>query len=200
MPDETFVCNKYHCLLTRQACADRQAARTLTSYGKKPTYPGCQDCVQGATETKGIISDVKPTLWGRNYNHQNTQEDSMQSKRKRDTCSNCKRPNMACMGAVPLCGSCQLAITGVSDPEERKRLLAIAAERLSGKGKLRLCRKTVDNPEDTKAPVRQPRPSQLAPSRGPVGDGLGGGMPAQIIPVTLRLTVEVNVRVSAAGA
>lgn len=44
------------------------------------------------------------------------------------------------------------------------------------------------------APVRQPR-SLPSPA---LGEGLDGGfMPVQVIPVTLRLTVEVNVRVSA---
>ena len=41
---------------------------------------------------------------------------------------------------------------------------------------------------------------RFAPPSPLMGEGSGGGdIPAQIIPVTLRLTVEVNVRVSAQG-
>lgn len=49
------------------------------------------------------------------------------------------------------------------------------------------------------APVRETRPlSQPFPTRG---EGFGGRdtTPGQVIPVTLRLTVEVNVRVSTEG-
>ena len=41
---------------------------------------------------------------------------------------------------------------------------------------------------------------RFSPPSPSMGEGSGGGdMPVQIIPVTLRLTVEVNVRVSAQG-
>lgn len=55
------------------------------------------------------------------------------------------------------------------------------------------------------APVRETRPlsqpSPLVPSSVSVGEGFGGRdtTPGQVIPVTLRLTVEVNVRVSTEG-
>jgi hypothetical protein len=88
-----------------------------------------------------------------------------------------------------LCGICKRAIAGVTDPAERAKKLAEVKERLQSKGKM------------GNGPRRAAKPVS-GPIAKPVGNGLQPFLTketaAQIIPVTLRLTIEVNVRVNAA--
>jgi hypothetical protein len=182
---ETFTCAKYHCTLTRQACADRQAARTLHAYGQKPTYPGCQDCDQGMRSAKGILSAVKPRVWGRTFNNQNIAQEgkSMGYPNKID---NDQLQKLIAEGKF-VTEIAEAFGCDVSAVRTRiKRLGLTPNYRRPPKGA-------------APAPVRETRPlSQPFPTRG---EGFGGRdtTPGQVIPVTLRLTVEVNVRVSTEG-
>ncbi|MDD4355815.1 MAG: hypothetical protein PHN98_01085 [Smithellaceae bacterium] len=164
---ETFTCEKYRCMITRQACADRQAARTLIASRKHPTYPGCQDCTQGAKETTGIVSAVKPRAWGRTLHNQNTGGNKMARKKRIDD------------------GILKKLI------EEGKFADEIAKEFGCAPGAIRTRIKILGLAPNYR---RSPKHNNPDRERQPGMDLTY--VPGQIIPVTLRLTVEVNVRVS----
>lgn len=185
-----FTCEKYSCTLTRQACADRQAAKMIGSGGHKyPTYSGCQECEQGLRETRGISSTEQVRHW--NYkaiHHKTTQEEkSMGYPNKID---NDKLRRMIAEGKF------NDEIAQVFDVHATA--VGTRIKRLGLKPNYRRQRVGSAAKSAAPVPVRQPRPlSQPSPSRG---EGMGGGeMPGQVIPVTLRLNVEVNVRVSTEG-
>jgi hypothetical protein len=79
----TFLCEKFHCALTRRACAERQAAVIeKTRFRKIPAYPGCQDCAQGRSETTGITAQGRSRrLFSTGPKPQKPQEGSMFHKR-----------------------------------------------------------------------------------------------------------------------
>lgn len=197
MPTDTFTCTKYHCTLTRQACADRQAAVIeRAGYQRLPTYPGCQECDQGKAEAQGMTA-VKsaPRPWGKNnkFNNHTLQEGKMGQPSKID---NEKLKTMIAEGMFndQIAERFGCVVTAV-----RRRIEMLGLTPNYRRNPKRNAAKPVV-PAAAPAPVRQQRPLSLpSPTRG---EGVGEGeddVPAQIIPVTLRLTVEVNVRVSAQG-
>jgi len=57
------------------------------------------------------------------------------AKRKRGTCKNCERPDLA-LSSLGYCGTCKAAYYSADTPGGKKKALADAAARLKGKGKL----------------------------------------------------------------
>lgn len=179
---ETFTCERHHCTLTRRACAERRAARLVIGRNKRPTYPGCQECDQGTDKATGISTDhVVPRLYGRNNKSQTTGGDIMGYPNKID---NDKLKAMLAAGKF----TDEIAETFDCVESAVNRRI----KRLGLKPNYR--RKHKDGNAAPPAPgsVRHSGRDLTytkAPAAGPVE--------AQIIPVTLRLTVEVNVRVNA---
>ncbi|MFA5262132.1 MAG: hypothetical protein WC450_12985 [Candidatus Omnitrophota bacterium] len=197
---EFFICEKYHCRLTRQGCAARRAARTAhASSGRKyPTYPGCQDCAQGETMAAGIsTSHIVATYPGQKY------------KPKQEG------TNMAYPNKIDHEKLKTMIADGKSTVEIAKEFgvmassIRMAAKRFGLKtNSSRKHRGVAAKPSPASAPAPAPvreaavdatykRFSPPLPSKdNAMAEDI---TPVRIIPVTLRLTVEVNVRVSAQG-
>lgn len=173
---ETFTCEKYHCTLTRQACADRTAARVvLVANRPQVAYPGCQNCEQGRTETKGLTSNVQPhcPIY---RNKTKTQEDLQMTYPRKIDHEKLKRLAAAGKFVDEIAKECGVAETSI---RVRAKKLGLT---------LNLRRKPAGVAAQPSAPASPtynfPPPALLAERED------------RIIPVTLRLTVEVNVRVS----
>lgn len=191
---ELFLCEKYNCKLTRQACAERRAARTAhASSGRKiPTYPGCQDCAQGDKMAAGIRTDhIIPTYPGQKYKPKQEGITMAYPRKVNDE----KLKKMIADGKYTDDIAKEFGVVGAS--------IRVAAKRL----RLTLNRRRKHDGVAAKpatAPVRGSAVDltykRFAPPSPSRGEGMGAGStPVQVIPVTLRLTVEVNVRVSAQG-
>lgn len=179
---DTFTCNKYHCTLTRKACADRQAALIeRAGYRRVPMYPGCQECSQGAAETDGITSDRKPHLWGRFMNTKIQEGKGMAFTSKinddilRKRTAEGKNPNEIAkeFGCTPGAVLLKTKALGLTPNYLRRRKSKDAGTAASVR---QLEKFNVQKPKLSSEPAE-----------------------AQIIPVTLRLNVEVHVRVSTEG-
>lgn len=104
-------------------------------------------------------------------------------------CKNCGRERFLIAG---LCGTCLKAARGLKG-EDREKALADVKERIASgdvcKGRVRKTVKT-DAPAQ---PIPDPAPSRLDPIPAPAQ--LPVGMPGSEIPVTIRLQLEIAVRV-----
>jgi hypothetical protein len=187
-PSDVFLCNKYACTLTRQSCADRQAAR-IAKPGSRllyNTYPGCQECSQGKIETQGIMTkDSAPRQYGRNN------KTGHKTKKQSTGGANMSYPNKIDDEKL------KIMIAGGKFIDEIaaefgvvKSSVAIRIKRLGLTANYRRQKKGA--PSDNRKPVRQSADVLTYKKPVPAAAPVEG----QIIPVTLRLTVEVNVRVS----
>lgn len=191
---ELFLCEKYQCKLTCQACAERRAARKVhaSSRSKTPTYPGCQDCAQGDKMAAGIRTDhIVPTYPGQK--HKPKQEEAKMAYPRKVNDEKLKK--MIAEGKFIDEIAKEIGVVATS--------IRFAAKRLGLT--LNYRRKLATRPA---APVPAPVSGssvdvtykRFAPPSPSRGEGMGAGStPVQVIPVTLRLTVEVNVRMSMEG-
>ena len=198
---ELFLCEKYNCKLTCQACAERRAARRLhaSSRSNIPTYPGCQECVKGEKMAAGIRTDhIVPTYPGQKHKPKQEEVKMAYPRKVNDE----KLKKMIAEGKFIDEIAKEIGVVAISIRFAAKRL----GLTLNYRRKL-ATRPVPANPVDQsrwKASAPVPASAvdltykRFAPPSPSRGDGSGGGnIPAQIIPVTLRLTVEVNVRVHA---
>ena len=191
---DLFLCERYQCRLTPQACVERRAARTLhASSGRKiPTYPGCQDCAQGETMAAGISTrHVVPTYPGQKY--QPKQEGTNMGHQKID---DEKLQRLLAEGKYVN----EIAEEfGVHHTAVRRHIKIHGLTPNSSRKHRGVAAKPAPAPaREAAVDATYKRFSPPAPSKDiAMADSV---TPVQIIPVTLRLTVEVNVRVNTGGA
>ena len=185
---ELFTCERYNCRLTRQGCAARRAARTAhASSGRKlPTYPGCQDCAQGETMAAGISTKPKQ------------EETNMAYPRLID---HEKLKTMIADGksTVEIAKEFGVMASSIRMAAKRFGLKTNSSRKHRG-----VAAKPSPASAPAPAPVREAAVDATYKRFSPPLPSKDNAMaeditPVRIIPVTLRLTVEVNVRVSAQG-
>lgn len=195
---ELFLCERYQCRLTRQGCAARRAARKAhASSGRKlPTYPGCQDCVQGETMAEGIsTSHIVPTYPGQK--HKPKQEETNMAYPSKINHEKLKTMIADGKSTVEIAKEFGVVASSIRMAAKRFGLKTNSQRKHRG-----VSAKPVQAPSP--APVREAAVDatykRFAPPAPSKDDAMADSVtPVQIIPVTLRLTVEVNVRVSTGG-
>jgi len=133
---DMFMCERYKATMLKAVCIRRQMRGVQYSHDNPiRTIPeGCRDCTQGKN-----IKDRK----------------EFKIMRKRGTCSNCERPDMALFYPGGICGSCQTA-RYEAEPGKEKEALAAAREKYRGKPKLARGRQT-EIQEKKQKPGPKPR-------------------------------------------
>lgn len=189
---DTFACEKYNCKLTRQACAERRAARLIVGgFLKKPTYPGCQECVQGEKMAAGIRTDhIVPTYPGQKYKPKQEEIKMAYPRKVNDE----KLKKMIAEGKFIDEIAKEIGVVATS--------IRFAAKRLGLT--LNYRRKLATRPAaPVPAPVRGSSVDatyrRFAPPAGDTFPSAMPGAPGQVIPVTLQLTVDIRLRVSTEG-
>lgn len=181
---ELFLCEKYNCKLTCQACAERRASRRLhaSSRSNIPTYPGCQDCAQGEKMAAGIRTDhIVPTYPGQKHKPKQEEIKMAYPRKVNDE----KLKKMIADGKYTDDIAKEFGVVATS--------IRVAAKRLGLTPNYRRKHNGVAAKPAT-APVRESAVDLTYKRFSPPSS-----TPVQVIPVTLRLTVEVNVRMSMEG-
>ena len=216
-----FYCDFYRCRLSRAICRKRQTTGIEYEYNHLRIPEGCIDCAQGQTIKNGGSVTMETTT-----EQTGTDQTEPKKTRKQyhyiAPCKNCGR-NLPNQGKG-LCGGCR-SVAKTAPPEQLEAALAAAKIRFNdpnfdgknhqgqGQKKKLLAGLAAALSSDQYLPF----PQSLPPGEGgesgvervpPALDGRGQGegeraselietaMPQTCIPITLRLTVEISVRVN----
>jgi Mor family transcriptional regulator len=168
MDDSGYMtCNRMHARIPITTCIGRQTKGISFGEGYRNPPPECQNCEQGIL----AMSEMK-------IQEQKIKENKPMTRK--GICKNCGREKF--ITGDGCCGVCYLAGKGL-EGEEKAEALAKIKEKISS-GKMRTGRR-----KSADAAPGTPLPSGLIQVEGP------GTLAPQVVPVTVRLTLEVSVRI-----
>jgi hypothetical protein len=137
MQNELFTCETNHIVMKKVVCVRRQTTGVQIDSSTSSTPECCRNCVQGKQIQKSLNSENE-----RKNMPENIPKEEVMPKRKRGTCKNCERPDMA-LNSMGHCGTCSSAYYSTALPLGRKNALLEAKARLKGKGKIQGQRKKI---------------------------------------------------------
>ena len=116
--DDLFSCETNHVIMKKAVCVRRQTEGVQIDSSTWSTPECCKNCKQG--------KEIQESL--------NSEKEGNMAKRKRGTCGNCERPDLA-LSSLYYCGTCTAAYYSTTLPIGRKNALLEAKARLQGRRK-----------------------------------------------------------------
>ena len=125
--EDFFNCETNHITMIKRVCVRRQTEGVQIDSSTSSIPECCRNCDQGKQIT-AELSKPKENI------SENIPKGESMPKRKRGTCGNCERPDLA-LSSLFYCGTCNAAYYSAKTPEGKKKAMADAKARLQGRRK-----------------------------------------------------------------